>query len=140
MKRFLIISAMILASAISWGQSLGQTTITSYDISAGGGDTLIKVPYDFEFTNYAWRIDVVWDSVVSTADGILSMKSTGLPGYPADSSWVAYPNMSDVNVNSGQGECSFQDDGFLPRRIGVFFDMNTITDGRLYIYLTLKPR
>lgn len=94
----LIILILLLASGYAYGQGIGQTTIAANYNVATTGDTLIDFPYDMEYQSYAWRIDVQWASIAGGTNGILKVKCTGLPGFPADATWIDYPNMSTMTM------------------------------------------
>ncbi len=138
MKRLFLILTIAISILGLKAQNLGTTTLTSrYDVSTTG-DTLLRFPYDMEFKTAIWRVDVVWDSLSGTLNGAVKIKTSSLHYPVEDSTFVDYPNMSSVTLNSAQGECSFEDTYFSGRRLGVFFDKNSITGGVLKVYVTIK--
>lgn len=142
MKKIITTLLLALAAALCVGQRPGQEAITTrYDLTSGlAVDTILPYNYDFQYRSYQWRVDVVWDSLTGTLDGVLKIKMSGLPDtYLVDTAWVDYPLMSSVTMSTAAGYASFEDTGLLGRKIGLYIDVNNITAGVVRAWITLKP-
>jgi hypothetical protein len=142
MKRLLLTIICLFAMTVIFAQRHGQETLTlRYDLTSGSAtDTILPLSYEFANRSYQWRVDVMWDSLTGTLDGVLKIKTCSLPvTYRTDTAYLDYPLMSSVTMNSATGYCSFEDYELLGQKLALYIDVNNITAGVVRAWVTLKP-
>ena len=123
--------------------SLGYSQQTRFELFSL--DTMdVDTTFPIEMSNdYTWSIHVKWGGMTGTLDGLLkiehSASDSGL--YIEDYVWYGNTETDYIDtVNTAYGNVVFEDTYFSSTKLRVLWDVNSITDGWMDAWITLRRK
>ena len=139
MKKLLLTFALVLLIGLSFGQTR-QTRFQLASLDTIDVDTTF--PIDIS-NNYTWSIHVKMGGLTGTLDGVLkiqhSASDSGL--YVEDYVWYGNVETDYVDtVNTAYYNVVFEDNYSSATKLRLLVDVNSITDGWLDAWITLRQK